>query len=209
MTEPGSGPIAGVPVKSFAEAKRRLSPHLSDSSRRRLVVAIAEHVLGELTGAGIRPLVVAGSAEVAGWASDIGVDSIPDPGGGLSRAAAAAVDRARSSGRSWLVVPADLPLLRSSDLLPAVTALAERRPVIAPARDGGTNLFGWDSYDVAFSYGPASFHRHLAQVARFNPVILTGPGLQLDLDSPPDLQASLRHPRGRWLSSEPAIRSAS
>ncbi len=202
-------PIAGVPIKHFDDAKQRLSSRLDSSRRSRLVMSVAAHTLGELSGAGFSPLVVAGSAEVAAWAERLGVDAIPDSGRGLDGAARAVVSHARSLDRPWVVVPGDLPLLRSSDLFEAARALVSGRPVIAPAHDGGTNLIGSPSFDLVFAYGPGSFHRHLGRLAAERPLVVATLGLLLDLDAPADLDACLRHPRGAWIERDTAIRSAS
>jgi 2-phospho-L-lactate guanylyltransferase (CobY/MobA/RfbA family) len=81
--------------------------------------------------------------------------------------------------------------------LSSVFALAARSLVIVPSHDGGTNVIAGRGTIVEFSYGQASFHRHLAQ----NPgaLVVTSPQLALDLDTSLDLIRAEALPAGRWL----------
>jgi 2-phospho-L-lactate guanylyltransferase (CobY/MobA/RfbA family) len=140
--------------------------------------------------------VVTADPEVAGWAESAGVATHPDPGQGLSQAALAGVEWALDSHGSWLVIHSDLPLLTSVDVAALAGVLELGRPVIAPSADGGTSAIGWDR-GLGFSFGVASFHRHL--VSLDDPVIVSRRGLLLDVDSPRDLKAVAGTRDGGWL----------
>ena len=58
----------------------------------------------------------------------------------------------------------DLPLLDGATMTDARATLAAGGSVIAPSRDGGTNLLGSQGR-IRLSYGPGSFHRHLASLS--------------------------------------------
>jgi 2-phospho-L-lactate guanylyltransferase (CobY/MobA/RfbA family) len=98
-------------------------------------------------------------------------------------AAASAVDRMGSS--PWIVLHADLPLVTASSL-DAVSLAARHNTVLVPSHDGGTNVIA-SVGPFSFSYGPGSFHRHLAS----NPqaTILPSAELSIDIDGPAQLKA--------------------
>jgi 2-phospho-L-lactate/phosphoenolpyruvate guanylyltransferase len=191
-------PLAALAVKPFGAAKQRLSRVLTPSQRHRLGRGLAERTLEIIEDAGLEPVVLAADAEVESWAMARSTAVLTDPGDGLNGAAGGAAARATRLGRPWLICHADLPLLTAAELRGPAAVVASGGFVLAPSSDGGTSLLG-GAGAFAFAYGPASFHRHLARVARHEPTIVTGLGLWLDLDSPADLTAALRHPRGSRL----------
>jgi 2-phospho-L-lactate/phosphoenolpyruvate guanylyltransferase len=197
---PYSRPMPGtviIPVKSFALGKQRLSGVLDPSLRARLGRALAGHVAATVAATGRNPHIVTSDPEVASWAGHSGYGLLDDPGGGLSAAARAAVSWATDRSKPWLVIHGDLPWLTAEDIGALMHPLDVGRPVIAPSADGGTSAIG-SSGEFTFRFGPASFHHHLAALG--DPVILTRPGLLLDVDSPADLRAATRSAPGTWLS---------
>jgi 2-phospho-L-lactate guanylyltransferase (CobY/MobA/RfbA family) len=104
-----------------------------------------------------------------------------------------------AAGAAWMVVHADLPLLRPADLAPVVEHLESGGRAIAPSSDGGTSLLG-ASDPMPTSYGPGSFHRHLVRLGPGVRVFVSL-GLALDLDTVSDLEAARRHHRGAWMVS--------
>ncbi len=190
--------LAGVPVKPFGVAKARLAPRLDGAARRRLGQALALHTAGAVAAAGAEVAIVTGDDHVAGWAAGNGLEVIREPGPGLDAAAGAVTAAAAVSGRPWAVVHADLPIVEAADLAAVFAALPGRRVVLAPARDGGTNVMAGEG-PFPFRYGPGSFHRHAA-VAAGRAAVVARPGLALDLDTPADLDAALGHPAGAWLA---------
>ena len=103
---------------------------------------------------------------------------------------------AAAAGRPWAVLHGDLPLLQPSDFEGIAASAGSGTKVLAPSRDGGTNLIaGLGAF--SFRYGPGSFARHMAKAPGSRVVVTTG--LAVDIDTPADLTATLAHPEGAWL----------
>ncbi|MDP9495562.1 MAG: 2-phospho-L-lactate guanylyltransferase [Actinomycetota bacterium] len=190
--------VAVLPVKPFQLGKERLAESLGAEARIALAQAFAIRTADTAASAGLIPLIVAGDYDVAEWALIRGIPTVDDPGNDLNAAAAAGVEWARSADCSWIVVHCDLPLLQVHELGELTSALATVGTVIAPSADGGTSALG-GTEPVEFSYGPGSFHRHLAR--NRDAAVLARIGLLHDVDSPADLISASRHPRGKWLAS--------
>ncbi|HZQ26303.1 MAG TPA: 2-phospho-L-lactate guanylyltransferase [Acidimicrobiales bacterium] len=185
------GPVAVlVPVKAFAEAKVRLAPALPPAERAALAKEMAGRVLA---AAGTLPVAVVCDDEgVAAWAIERGALVVHEPGRGLNGAVAAGVSHLAGLGaRQVIVAHADLPL--ATDLawladFPGVTLVPDRR------RDGTNVACVPTDVPFAFSYGPGSFERHVAEARA------TGRGLRVvhepqlawDVDLPADLDYASR-----------------
>ncbi|MGZ4590419.1 MAG: 2-phospho-L-lactate guanylyltransferase [Actinomycetes bacterium] len=154
-----------VPVKRLTRAKTRLA--LPPAGRALLARAFAVDTVAALCGsAGVSSvLVVTDDGEVAA-ALPPQVDVVEDPGQGLTGAVARGVTAARSvmPGHSVLVVPADLPSLRSVD----VDDLLEQAPPswasFAPdlRGDGTTVVVLPAGVRTMTAYGAGSAQRHAA-----------------------------------------------
>ena len=120
-------------------------------------------------------------------AGDLGARLVDDPGGGQGAAVAAALDGAHGL---CLVVNADVPRVRPSDLNAlAVPALLGKLGIVE-ARDGTTNALGLPRADVfAPLYGPGSagqFRAHAVALGiDFEELVLTN--LVDDVDTLADL----------------------
>lgn len=175
-----------VPVKAFADAKRRLGPALSDGERQALVRRMAARVLA--AAAPLAVAVVCDDTEVAAWARDHGALVVWEPGRGLNGAVEAGVDHlAAMEVRTVVVAHGDLP--RASGL----AALGDPAGVtLVPDRHGnGTNVIVLPAGSgFRFSYGPGSFARHRAECERLGlPFrVARPPGLAFDVDLPADLE---------------------
>jgi 2-phospho-L-lactate guanylyltransferase len=121
-----------------------------------------------------------------------GAASLAESESGLN----AALDQARRwvlarGAQAVIVIPADLPLLTSADVVAMLDLAQEPRcAVIAPdARGEGTNALLLRPPDALhFAFGPQSFYEHCAQ-AETSPLLLhifRSPTLALDLDTPAD-----------------------
>ncbi|MFZ0013396.1 MAG: 2-phospho-L-lactate guanylyltransferase [Acidimicrobiia bacterium] len=185
-----------IPIKSFRLGKQRLAETLDDARRARLGRALAAHVAATVESASLIPLIVTADHDVADWATTSGFPSLPDPGTGLNAAAATGVEWAGEAGTRWIVLHGDLPLLNVSDVSCLGDISANGRSVIAPSADGGTSAIGGLG-EFSFSFGSASFHRHLPRMDR--PEVVVRAGLSLDVDSPNDLESAAASTRGRWL----------
>jgi len=186
---------AVIPLKGFDIAKGRLAPVLDHQQRSSLARATADHVASACAEGGFDLTIVTGDEAVTKWATGHSAEVIPDPAQGLDAACNAGI--AAGTG-SWIVVHGDLPLLDAATMRRARDVLVAGRPVIAPSRDGGTNLLGGKSR-IRLSYGPGSFHRHLAVLSEL-PDVLTGIESIIELDTPADLSAAADLPGGAWLA---------
>ena len=189
-------PIAVIPLKGFADAKERLSGALGPQRRADLARATADRVATACLEAGFRLVVVTSDADVSSWAADLPAQVVSDPGRGLDDACRAGVEL-RPDG--WAVAHGDLPLLDKVSMTDLAGHLGAGRSVIAPARDGGTNLLAADRL-IPFAYGPGSFHRHLTALARSDTVVVTGAATAIEIDTPADLTAAAKLPGGDWLA---------
>ncbi len=185
--------FAIIPVKSFSSGNLRLASAIGDSRRTALGQALAGHVATTVADANLTPLIVTADPEVVAWAIAGGFHTIPEPGTGLNAAATSGVEWIAKTHNRWIIIHADLPLLRLGDLTAVTDATGD---VIAPSSDGGTSVLS-ATRPIAFKYGPASFHRHLPQLD--SPTVIARPGMLHDLDSPADLDSALNHPLGSWL----------
>lgn len=185
-----------VPIKSFTSGKGRLAGVLAPDVRARLSRALADHVTTAVAATGRTTLIVTDDPAVAQWAGSTGLTVVDDPGRGLSEAARAGVSRAIGESRPWLVLHSDLPWLSADDVEAVARPVERGDSVLAPSADGGTSAIGGHD-QVAFRFGPSSFHSHLV-ILGGSPIVAK-PGLLLDVDNPSDLEAAANSPRGRWL----------
>lgn len=192
--------VAAIPVKPFGDAKRRLASVLSVEERAILSRELARRTVEAAAQGGAVPVVLSADDQVTSWAEERGVDVLLDEGSSLNEAATTACRLLAERRSAWMIIHADLPILSPADVAAAVAVVGSGRPVLAPSSDGGTSLVGWDRV-IDFSYGPGSFHRHLATLAQADPAILGGAGWWLDLDTEYDLHAARRHTRGGWLGT--------
>ena len=176
-------PVVIVPVRSF-DGMSRLSTAMDREARPNLARRLAIATVDAAIAAGAAVMVVSSDTAVLATLVHRGVTFVDDPGTGLDRAAAAGVGAA--GGHPWMVVHADLPLITAGALRIAAARVRGGATVLVPSLDGGTNLVGGrGSFD--FSFGPGSFHRHLA--AHPGASVLVDPHLTIDLDTPLQLAA--------------------
>jgi 2-phospho-L-lactate guanylyltransferase len=197
----GSHVIAALPIKPFGIAKKRLSPILGPGARSQLGRAIAARTASLCAEAGADVHIITSDDGVAAWAKEHDLAVIredPSLGNGLDGAALAAARHAAQLHVPWVIVHADLPVAKAADLR-GVFEAATAGPVIAPSYDGGTNLISGSEPRFAFSYGPGSFHRHLAQAP--HATVIVAPRLALDLDTPQDLARATASTAGAWLGN--------
>jgi 2-phospho-L-lactate guanylyltransferase len=175
-----------VPVKAFAEAKRRLASALPAAERAELARSMAEKVVA---ASGSLPVaVVCDDTEVAVWARQLGALVIWEPERGLNRAVEAGVIRLGDAGAERVTVAhADLPFATDLTWLgrfEGVTLVPDRR------HDGTNVACVPTAAGFRFSYGPGSFVRHEQEARRLGlPLrIVDEPLLAWDVDQPADLE---------------------
>jgi 2-phospho-L-lactate guanylyltransferase len=184
-----------VPVKNLAEAKQRLSSILSPEERLALARAMCEDVLEALARWRSRPpvAVVTSDSFASDLAARFNFEVVADDNSGETGAIemATAVCRARGA-ESTLVVPADIPLIESSELQKIVDCAPAGGAVLVPDAAGrGTNA-AWRSPSDLFPlrFGNDSFLPHLAaaKATGLPWVVLELPGIARDVDRPEDLR---------------------
>jgi 2-phospho-L-lactate guanylyltransferase len=138
-------------------------------------------------------MIVTDDVEAARIGEIYGAAIVPDAGHGLNPAvqsAAAFIERERP-GSALLMLPADVPHVSAQTLAAAADALRLHHSAVLAraARDGGTNLFGYNPACMLVpQFGPDSFARHLASAeAAGARVTRMEAELTLDLDEPADL----------------------
>lgn len=195
---------AVVPVKSFAQAKTRLSSVLSPSDRQRLACAMADDVLGAIRASGRADLLCIltdhDSPAVDELARRHGARAVLDlqvaTAPGLNAAIAGVAEMANSEGAdAILVVHADLPLLtaKSLDLILHKwhTLRGPQRAVLSRSKDGGTSVLLVDhATSFNFRFGTGSYASHRAECIRQDRTMASIEQLStsLDIDTPDDFE---------------------
>jgi len=184
-----------VPVKLLAHAKQRLASVLDQRSRTELAHAMLWDVLDALAAVENRPpvAIVTSDPFALGLAREFGFEVVPDTTGQSETSAiemATEVCAARGA-QDTLVIPADIPLLQAREIEEILAAAPAEGSVLVPAADGrGTNA-AWRRPAGLFPlrFGNDSFKPHLAAArATGKPcVVLSLPGVALDVDNPSDL----------------------
>jgi 2-phospho-L-lactate/phosphoenolpyruvate guanylyltransferase len=176
-----------VPVKSFRQAKERLSAVLDAKAREELVRDYAARVIA--AAAPLPVAVVCDDDDVASFAAADGAHAIWTPRLGLSGAVQEGVAQLARTGADVVTVAhGDLPLavdLDSSgrDCTSEVTLVPDRRL-------DGTNVATVPAAaGFCFAYGPGSFERHKAEAARLGLAcrVIHDFRLASDVDLPDDL----------------------
>jgi 2-phospho-L-lactate/phosphoenolpyruvate guanylyltransferase len=185
-----------VPVKSLANAKQRLASALDQPTRTELAQAMLFDVLETLATWTNRPEVgIVTSDEFAiELARRFEFQVIPD---NANRSETDAIEMAtkvcESRGTdSTLVIPGDIPLISASELDQILEGAPVEGSVLVPAADGrGTNA-AWRRPAGLFPlrFGNDSFKPHLAaaRATQKQCVVLSLPGIALDVDNPSDLR---------------------
>jgi len=191
--------VAILPVKRFANAKRRLDGALASGARRALAEAMFSDVLTALrrTSAIDAVLVVTADPGAQRIAEGYGARAIEDPAeSGQDQAVVRGAGVARELGAAQvLCLAGDCPLidpLELETLLGKPRTAARFAVVVADRHGAGTNALLLSPPDALEPrYGPGSFQRHLelAQAADVPVEVAELPSVALDVDTPEDLAA--------------------
>lgn len=199
--------LAILPIKSFDEAKQRLSAELDPTPRRALVEAMFSDVLIALRRATLVDQVLVVSADNVAQRIAGGYDAmvVEDEDLGHNQAAARGAARALELGVDRvLMVPGDCPLISPVELDELLARpVASPSLLVVPDRHGtGTNALVVTPPDaLAPAFGPGSHNRHRehASAAGIPVETVEVPSLALDIDTPEDLaavEATLEQTRG-------------
>lgn len=184
-----------VPVKESSTAKGRLARALSGGDRRSLALAMLSDVLDALrrTRGLERIVIITRDISAARLGTKKGALVLSEGRAhGLNRAIGRGLRFAECEGADQvLIIPADIPLARSSNFRAILKMGHKGDVIIVPSHDlGGTNaLLLHPPRIMPVSYGRDSFRRHctLAQDRNLRIRILKLQSLGLDADTPLDL----------------------
>jgi 2-phospho-L-lactate guanylyltransferase len=179
--------VALIPIRDF-EGMTRLASVLQPHQRRDLSRSLADVAVSTATAASMNPRVLTSDPAVTAWAAQCGVHVLIDAGGGLSAAVASGI--AELTEGEWMVMHGDLPLVTATALTQLADAASRHRFALAPSLDGGTNVIA-GSGPFPFSYGPGSFHRHLASVP--SAAVVSSPALSVEIDTEMHLRSLGSH----------------
>jgi len=185
-----------IPVKNLSNAKQRLAALLDQSTRTRLAQAMLLDVLEAIHAWQNRPSValVTGDNFAARRAQVFGFNVIPDRANhsetdAIEMATIVCLERGEPS---TLVLPADIPLLQPAELEQILQAAPSEGSVLVPSADCRGSNAVWRCPAALFPlrFGNDSFKPHLsaARATRKPCVVLSLPGIGLDIDNPADLR---------------------
>lgn len=191
---------AVLPVKRFADAKRRLASGIDDERREALVAAMLEDTLEAIASARSieRTIVVTGDPRAQEIIAASNAEVLPDPADeGHVIAALAGIARAEvDSAECVVLLPGDCPLLDPKELDSLLTGLPGEFVAIVPDRHGtGTNALALappSAIRPAFGEGSCARHVEAARAAGLPHAIERLDSLGLDLDTPADVVALTR-----------------
>ena len=175
-----------IPIKSFHDAKERLSESLSKSERFSLMQRMAETVINSSGSLSI--WVVCDDDEVASWAESKNVSVIKVRKPGLNTAIEEGVLTLEKAGFSKVIIAhADLPNaddLQKCSEFEGVTIVQDHKG------DGTPVLVVPTGEGFRFSYGPNSFATHPLEAQRLGLPYrhVSDPDLSIDVDEPEDLK---------------------
>ena len=191
-----------VPVKNLENAKQRLAFVLDQGTRTELAQAMLHDVLDALAACSSNSEVslVTSDPFALDLAQAFSFQVIPDA---ANRSETDAIEMATQLCESrgvlnTLVIPADIPLIQPAEVTAILQAAPEKGSVLVPAADGrGTNaIFRRPAALFPLRFGNDSFKPHLASArATGKPcVVLSLPGIALDIDNPSDLLQLIEFP---------------
>lgn len=191
-----------IPVKNLSAAKQRLSAVLSQAARTQLAQAMLHDVISVVAAVADlnRISLVTSDPFALELAKEFRLPVICDD---HNRSETDAIEMATqvcvAEGiQETLVVPADIPLIKSEDLEQIFSQAPPRGSVLVPAADGrGTNAILRRPADLfPLRFGNDSFrpHRAAAEATGLHCCILSLPGIALDVDQPSDLQQLITSP---------------
>jgi len=186
-----------VPVKPLRRGKSRLAGTLSEEERAELNQKLLEKTLNTLSSLKEldQVLVVSRDPHALTIARNHGAKTIQEDGQPqLNTALARATVLAKVQAiQGVLILPADLPLLTTDDVLTLIDRAA-KPPVVVIAPDRhkkGTNaLLMVPPGLIEYEFGEGSFERHCERAKKVGThlEIVDLPSLALDLDVPEDLE---------------------
>ncbi|MPZ68539.1 MAG: 2-phospho-L-lactate guanylyltransferase [Actinobacteria bacterium] len=185
-------------VKRLDAAKSRLASRFSDQDRLSIARALFDDALELCRGTThLRWWIVSDDQDVVDQARGRGFETMKDTGSGLNDAITTSARALTEMGASSVtVLPCDIPLATPEDLLDIADTGELSDIVVVPSEgDGGTNALYLRPPEVITPlFGPGSLTRHIraAERAGLRCSVLPLERLELDLDTPADIDTFLR-----------------
>jgi 2-phospho-L-lactate guanylyltransferase len=189
-----------IPVKNLSTAKQRLASMLDQAARTELAQAMLLDVLHAVANCSAKKVaIVTTDPHATRLAQEFNFETIADNNVSETAAIEFATQVCESRGiESTLVIPGDIPLIKPQELNQILQAFPEEGSVLVPAADRrGTNAaFRRPAGLFPLRFGNDSFKPHLeAARATLKPcLVLSLPGIALDIDNPEDLRQLLETP---------------
>ncbi len=178
-----------IAVKRRSRGKSHLADCLTAQQRVELIRAMLDRVIEAAQGAAsiTRTLVVSPERDTLAAR----VPLLIDGGEGLNQAFELARRALRERGvLRMLALPGDLPGVSPADLDALVSAAGDGVAIAADRRGSGTNALVCPVHlPLTFHFGPDSRRLHVEEARKLGiePVIVSRPGLDFDVDLPADL----------------------
>ena len=187
--------FVAVPVKSLKDAKRRLEVILRNEKKSLLCIAMLRDVLRAVSMSKYaeRVVIISGDKTILKLARKMKAMALDE---GESRGLNSAVESVArfcedEGAKSVLILPIDIPLIKSDDVDDIIRKSHPRSIVISPSMDGkGTNaLLMNPPTAIKPRFGINSFKTHINEAVAntIHYKIYRSPRVALDIDNPKDL----------------------
>ncbi|HXF12131.1 MAG TPA: 2-phospho-L-lactate guanylyltransferase [Terriglobales bacterium] len=188
-----------LPVKNLVKAKQRLASALDQSTRTELAQLMLSDVVAAIAAfAGDEVALATSDPFATELAGRFGFEVIRDESN-ISETDAIEMATRTCEARgvqSTLVIPADIPLIEAAELRAIYQASPDAGSVLVPSTDKrGTNaVLRRPASLFPLRFGNDSFTPHLSAAIATNKscVVLSLPGVGLDIDTPEDLHELAR-----------------
>jgi 2-phospho-L-lactate/phosphoenolpyruvate guanylyltransferase len=191
-----------IPVKSFDQAKSRLSCLLDSEQRRELSSFLLQDTLNTLSLCRelVKVIVVSSDPAVKEITENLGLECLLQTKDSGVNSAIKYADKHLSASGNWasITIPCDLPLLLSKDIEDVCQAIPKEGAcvIVSPSyKFDGTNLLARNPFNIINDtrYDNDSFQGHLeASIeAGADTKVLLSSRLMIDLDTPEDMRLVL------------------
>ncbi|MFY9639143.1 MAG: 2-phospho-L-lactate guanylyltransferase [Methanobacterium sp.] len=191
--------IAIIPVSRFVHAKTRLSPTLTPLERENLLKSMLMDVIGVLKGKVSDVVVISSDDDVLEFVDNIGVVTLKEKGNtDLNGALMQAVKWCSHIADQVLIVPSDVPLMKTEHVDKIIKMGETSDIVIAPAKGGGTNALLCPANGMDMKFGECSFFEHLEEAEKHNwpCAVFDSFYMSLDVNTAEDLGEIMLHGTG-------------